>query len=282
MAPSHTPLLLGLVRSTLAPTSPFPSLNSRFGCACLSGSPPPPSARLAAAGVRCGSKCKALSGYNAAGHHAQTCVCHSRSAYHRGHEDLLAIWKELSVCAGVPVTVLPAKLLLPVLTCEDRHSDIKWDWQTLRGVVVIGDKQLLHPFVGKGKSTQWGTYQPQKLKEHINCKTRVYQVASIASRTCSLFRSLAPRWAASEPTLLPRVGPSRTGLPRRLSQPGAWTLCLPPRVSIARNSSSSALASSIVTSPASLLLCAGLAALVACRPAHSTTGSTPTSLRPSR
>eukprot|EP00961_Rhodomonas_salina_P274504 3708875-Rhodomonas_salina.1 len=60
------------------------------------GLPPPPSARLAAAGVRCGGrlKCKAL--YDAAGHHAQTCVCHSRSAYHRGHEDLLAIWKELS------------------------------------------------------------------------------------------------------------------------------------------------------------------------------------------
>eukprot|EP00961_Rhodomonas_salina_P096872 1303073-Rhodomonas_salina.1 len=33
-----------------------------------------------------------------AGHHAQTCVCHSLSAYHRarGHTDLLAIWKELS------------------------------------------------------------------------------------------------------------------------------------------------------------------------------------------
>eukprot|EP00961_Rhodomonas_salina_P241779 3266080-Rhodomonas_salina.1 len=58
------------------------------------GLPPPQAARLAAAGVRCGCKCKAL--YDAAGHHAQTCVCHLQSAYHRGHEDLLAVWKELS------------------------------------------------------------------------------------------------------------------------------------------------------------------------------------------
>eukprot|EP00961_Rhodomonas_salina_P150666 2029140-Rhodomonas_salina.2 len=32
---------------------------------------------LAAARVRCSGKCKAL--YDAAGHHAQTCVCHSES-----------------------------------------------------------------------------------------------------------------------------------------------------------------------------------------------------------
>eukprot|EP00961_Rhodomonas_salina_P131486 1769722-Rhodomonas_salina.2 len=101
--------------------------------------PPPlaPSARLAAVGVRCGGKCKAL--YNTAGHHAQTCVCHlwSASGYHRGHEDLLAIWKELSVCAGVPVMILPAKLQWQVLTCDNRHADIKWDWPTQGGMAVI-------------------------------------------------------------------------------------------------------------------------------------------------
>eukprot|EP00961_Rhodomonas_salina_P287754 3887754-Rhodomonas_salina.1 len=101
------------------------------------GLPLPPSAHLEAAGVRCGGKCKAL--YYAARHHAQTCVCHLLSAYHRGHKDL-QIWKELSVCAGVPVTILPAKLQQPVLTGVDSHADIKWDWPTLRGVAVMGDK----------------------------------------------------------------------------------------------------------------------------------------------
>eukprot|EP00961_Rhodomonas_salina_P071122 955008-Rhodomonas_salina.1 len=116
------------------------------------GLPPTPSARLAAAGVRCRGKCKAP--YYSAGHHTQTCVCHSLSAYYslRGHEDLLAVWKELSVCAGVPVMILPSNLKLPrpVLTGDNWHSDIKWDWPTLRGVVIVGDKSALHPFVGKG------------------------------------------------------------------------------------------------------------------------------------
>eukprot|EP00961_Rhodomonas_salina_P302991 3941052-Rhodomonas_salina.1 len=91
-----------------------------------------------------------------------------------GHEDLLAIWKELCVCAGVPATILPSKLPSPVLTGDDRHTDIKWDWPTLRGVAIVGDKSALHPFVGKGKFTQWGTYRPQKLQDSINCKNRTY------------------------------------------------------------------------------------------------------------
>eukprot|EP00961_Rhodomonas_salina_P259868 3511823-Rhodomonas_salina.1 len=116
------------------------------------GLPPPPSARLAAAGVLCGGKCKAL--YHAAGHHAQTC--------------------ELSVRAGVPATILPSKLPTLLLTGDDRHADIKWDWPGQRGVAIVGDKSALSPFVGKGKSTQWGTYRPQKLQDRVNCKNRTY------------------------------------------------------------------------------------------------------------
>eukprot|EP00961_Rhodomonas_salina_P076943 1032441-Rhodomonas_salina.1 len=44
-----------------------------------------------------------------------------------------------------------------------------------RGVkAVVGDKSALHPFVGKGKSTPWGTYRPRKLQDRVNCKNRIY------------------------------------------------------------------------------------------------------------
>eukprot|EP00961_Rhodomonas_salina_P070364 944698-Rhodomonas_salina.3 len=59
--------------------------------------------------------------------------------------------------AGVSAMILPSKLPLPVLTGDDRHADIKWDLPTRWGVAVIGDKSALHPFMGKGKSMQWGT-----------------------------------------------------------------------------------------------------------------------------
>eukprot|EP00961_Rhodomonas_salina_P138359 1861108-Rhodomonas_salina.1 len=69
-------------------------------------------------------------------------------------------YSELSVCAGVPATILPSKLPRPVLTGNARHADIKWDWPTRRGVAVVGDQSAVHPFVGKGKSTPWGAYRP--------------------------------------------------------------------------------------------------------------------------
>eukprot|EP00961_Rhodomonas_salina_P286365 3869516-Rhodomonas_salina.5 len=73
-----------------------------------------------------------------------------------------------------PATILPSKLPWPVLTGDDRHADIKWDWLTLRGVAVVGDKSALHPFMGKGKSTQWGMHQPWKLQDGINGKNWIY------------------------------------------------------------------------------------------------------------
>eukprot|EP00961_Rhodomonas_salina_P086816 1167546-Rhodomonas_salina.1 len=36
------------------------------------------------------------------------------------------------------------------------------------------DTSALHPFVGKGKSTQWGTYKPRKLKDSVNGKNWIY------------------------------------------------------------------------------------------------------------
>eukprot|EP00961_Rhodomonas_salina_P163348 2200105-Rhodomonas_salina.2 len=108
------------------------------------GLPPPCSARLAGAEVRCCGKCRAL--YEAVGHHAQK-------------------W-----CPGDDSALLPR----PVLTGDDRHTDIKWDWPMRRGVAVVGGKSSLHPFVGKGKSTPWGTYTPRKLQDSVNGKDWMY------------------------------------------------------------------------------------------------------------
>eukprot|EP00961_Rhodomonas_salina_P049982 671324-Rhodomonas_salina.1 len=82
--------------------------------------------------------------------------------------------RPVSATCGVPATILPAKLPRPVFTGDDRHADINWDWPTLRGVAIVVDKSALHPFVGKGKSTQWGTYRPLKLQDRINCKNLTY------------------------------------------------------------------------------------------------------------
>lgn len=170
---SHRPTaFLGTFDS--GPNRRFPkALFQVWGCHSL-GLQPPPSRALAQAEVRCRCSCKAL--YDAAGHHAQTCVSHSRSAFHRGHEDVLAVWKELSSLAEVPATVLPAQLPRPPLTGDDRHADIKWELRTRRCVAVVGDVSIVHPFQGKGRGREtWGSYHASRLQERVNAKNKIYK-----------------------------------------------------------------------------------------------------------
>eukprot|EP00961_Rhodomonas_salina_P074623 1001986-Rhodomonas_salina.1 len=166
------PLQPGSAPSTQAPTDAFPTRVPGLGV-YVCRAPLPPSARLGQQGC-CAAASASRALYDAAGHYAQTCVCHSQSAYYRRLEDLLAVWKELSVCAGVPATILPSKLPLSVLTGDDLQAYIKWDWPKRRGMSVVRDKSALHPFVGNGRSTLWDTYTPRKLQDRVNGKNRIY------------------------------------------------------------------------------------------------------------